>query len=55
MGARVRFNAVVAADDGSYAFEYTFYSLAPAVFMAREPTQQEKTALVQELAAKYIP
>ena len=34
---------------------YTFYYVAPAFFMARNPTQEEKVTLAAALAARYNP
>ena len=41
--------------DASGSFEYTFYYVAPSYFLAREPTQQEKTSFVDKIVARYTP
>lgn len=46
---------VEALGSGGLCFEYTYYHVAPAFFLARKPTNQEKLELVDVLRAKYNP
>ena len=51
--ARARYCVFIA--DGGDEFVYTFYCFAPAFFLARNPTHEEKLAFAQQLATRYNP
>ncbi len=41
--------------DGQDEFVYTFYCVAPAFFLARNPTHEEKLAFANQLVSRYNP
>ena len=53
--ANVRYYVLAAQPDESNTWEHSYYSYAPAFFLARNPTAEEKLALVQELISRYTP
>lgn len=51
--ARARYCVFIA--DGGDEFVYTFYCFAPAFFLARNPTHEEKLAFADQLVTRYNP
>lgn len=53
--AEVRYYVFATHRDESNTWEHSYYGYAPAFFLARNPTAEEKLALVQQLIARYTP
>ena len=53
--ARARCVIDIAQPEGLVDFEHTYYCFAPAFFLSRPPTQEEKDAFADQVAARYTP
>ena len=53
--ARARYCVSLADYADRDEFMYTFYRLAPAFYLARNPTHEEKLAFANQLATRYNP